>query len=102
LAEGHLTRRLFGEMLEHLGAARADGVITTPCTQSAATKKRRKTGAVSKKSRNLVSVRRGSSRYCLLPGAHDQEDENGCSTGWRRVYDAAEIRRSNLKMSAQL
>jgi hypothetical protein len=27
----------------------------------------------------------GSSRYRLLPGVHDQEDENGCSTGWRRV-----------------
>jgi hypothetical protein len=69
----------------HLGAAGTDGVITAPCTQSAATKKRRKTGALSKKSRDLVSVRRGSSRYRLLPGVHDQEDENGCSTGWGRV-----------------
>jgi hypothetical protein len=27
----------------------------------------------------------GSSGYRLLPGVHDQEDENGRSTGWRRV-----------------
>jgi hypothetical protein len=32
-----------------------------------------------------VSVRSGSSRSRLLPGGYDQEEENGCSTGWREV-----------------
>jgi hypothetical protein len=69
----------------HLGAAGAAGLITAPCTQSAATKKRRTTGAVSKKSRDLVSVRRGRVAIACFPACMTkktrivlQPDGDGC------------------------
>jgi hypothetical protein len=65
LAEGHLTRR---DARAHLDVARADGLIAGACTSSAAVKKGRKTGAVSLKSREVVSARGVSGRARLLPG----------------------------------
>ena len=57
LAEGDLARRPVGrDARPHLGSAGADGGLTAPCTQSAAAKTPRKTGAVSRKSRGLVSI----------------------------------------------